>query len=224
MPIGLAKKIGYKFKDETLLNTALTHRSSGKNNNERLEYLGDAILGLIIAETLYHRFPAQPEGVLTRLRAAMVRRETLANLARSLEIGDHLKLGTGEKRAGGWRRDSILSNAMEAVIGALYLDSDFDRCRRFVLDLYADLLSDLSLENIGKDPKTALQEYLQARKLQLPSYQVIAEEGEAHLREFTVECSIDGLDKKIIAQGKSKRTAEQSAARKALDLLQPENG
>ena len=203
-----------------LLQTALTHRSSSHNNNERLEYLGDALLGFIIAEEVYNRFSQAPEGELTRLRASLVKKETLANLAREIELGDHLKLGPGELKSGGWRRDSILANALEAVIGAIYLDSDLDMCRECVLRLYQPLLTDISSDTFDKDPKTQLQEYLQARKQPLPKYDVIAEEGEVHARNFTVECRVTGVEKAIVAQGRSKRSAEQSAAQKALGILQ----
>ena len=216
----LAKKLDYMFNDASLLITAVTHRSLGKNNNERLEYLGDAILGFIIAELLYQKYPTQPEGVLTRFRAMLVRGETLASLARNLDLGLYLKLGTGEKKSGGWQRDSILANAMEAIIGAMYLDSDLESCKRFVLTIYSGLLSELSLENLTKDPKTELQEYLQARQQSLPLYKIIAEEGEAHSREFTVECQVSLLNETVIARGKNKRSAEQSVARLILDLIE----
>ena len=216
---GLQKKLGYTFRDERLITTALTHRSFDKNHNERLEYLGDSILGFIIAEALYHHFPDQPEGVLTRFRASLVKRETLARVARSLELGDHILLGTGEKRSGGWRRDSILSNTLEAIIGAIYLDSDIPTCKSFVLNLFQEHINDMSPEQQSKDPKTELQEYLQARKMDLPDYKVVAEEGEAHNRRFTVECRVDALDSTITAQGKSKRAAEQAVARKVLEVL-----
>jgi len=215
----LESKLGYTFKDERLLVTALTHRSYDKNHNERLEYLGDSILGFIIAEVLFYNFPDQPEGVLTRFRASLVKRETLARVARCLGLGDYLLLGTGEKRSGGWRRDSILSNSLEALIGAIYLDSDIANCKSFVLTLFQDFIDNMSPEMQNKDAKTELQEYLQARKMELPEYRVVAEEGEAHNRQFTVECRIDALDRDVTAQGKSKRAAEQMAAQKILDLL-----
>lgn len=215
----LQKKLGYHFRDERLITTALTHRSYDKNHNERLEYLGDSILGFIIAEALYHHFPDQPEGVLTRFRASLVKRETLAKVARSLELGDYILLGTGEKRSGGWRRDSILSNTLEAIIGAIYLDSDILPCRSFVLNLFQDHINNMSPEQQNKDPKTELQEYLQARKMDLPDYKVVAEEGEAHNRRFTVECRVDALNNTMTAQGKSKRSAEQIVARKVLEVL-----
>lgn len=215
----LQKKLGYAFRDESLITTALTHRSHDKNHNERLEYLGDSILGFIIAEALYDHFPDQPEGVLTRFRASLVKRETLAKVARSLELGEYLLLGTGEKRSGGWRRDSILSNTLEAIIGAIYLDSDILTCKAFVLGLFQDHINNMSPEKENKDPKTELQEYLQARKLDLPDYKVVAEEGEAHNRRFTVECRIEALSSTTTAQGKSKRAAEQMAAQKILEVL-----
>ncbi len=216
----LSNKLDYQFKNTDLLELALTHRSAAAVNNERLEYLGDAVLGFVIAEALYHKFELGPEGVLTRKRAVLVKKETLAGLAKELELGQYLRLGTGERKSGGWRRDSILSNTLEAVMGAIYLDSDFDTCRDFILVLYRDLLAGLSLEDSGKDAKTELQEYLQARKQPLPAYQVIAEKGEAHDRVFTVACRIESLHDVIEASGKSKRAAEQSAAHAALALLQ----
>lgn len=189
-----------------------------------MEYLGDSILGFLIAEILFQKYPNQKEGVLTRLRASLVNKHTLAELGRSLELGNYLKLGTGEKKSGGWRRDSILANAIEALIGAIYLDSGMSACREFVLSLYGSSLTDLSLNDLEKDPKTELQEYLQANKQPLPSYSVVSEEGEAHNRTFTIACEIEGLSEKIAATGRSKRIAEQMAARKALELLQDCNG
>ena len=216
------KKINYKFRDESLLETALTHRSVGKKNNERLEYLGDAILGFIIAEALFLKFPGLSEGHLTRLRASLVRKETLAELARKIELGDFLKLGTGEMKSGGWRRDSTLSNALEAIIGAVYLDSDDETCREFVLNLYSRLLQEISPDILDKDPKTELQELLQSKKLALPTYEVIKEEGAAHLKTFTVACRIASLQESVIAEGSSKRNAEQTAASNILKLLAKE--
>lgn len=163
-----------------------------------------------------------PEGELTRLRSALVKRETLARLARDIELGEHLKLGEGERKSGGWRRDSILSNAMEAVIGAVYLDSDFATCKKVVSNLYEQMLNEVDIDSINKDPKTALQEFMQAEKLPLPTYTIVAEEGQAHARKFTVECFVAKLDKPIMATGKSKRSAEQAAASKTLKALTSE--
>ena len=157
------------------------------------------------------------------MRASLVNKQSLAELGRSLGLGDCLKLGTGEKKSGGWRRDSILANAIEALIGAVYLDSGMSACRELVMTLYGGLLTDQALANLDKDPKTELQEFLQARKLALPSYSVVSEEGEAHKRNFTIACEIEGLPEKISATGKSKRIAEQMAARKALEILQQQN-
>jgi ribonuclease-3 len=203
-----------------LLREALTHRSTRDKNNERLEYLGDALLGFIIAEALYKRFPTATEGELTRLRAALVKRDTLASLAREHEIGSYLKMGSGELKSGGWRRASILSNALEAIIGAIYLDAGITVCCEKVLNIFKEPLALVSLEGIAKDPKTQLQEYLQARQLPLPSYQVIADEGEAHAKTFTIQCEVAGLRAPVLAQGLSKRRAEQSAAAEALTQLQ----
>jgi ribonuclease-3 len=215
----LQKFPGYNFRDESLLEMALTHRSVSASNNERLEFLGDALLGAIVAGKLYDRYPDLPEGDLTRLRSSLVKRETLARLARGLDLGDILKLGEGERKSGGWRRDSILSNALEAIIGAVYLDSDFDTCKQFVSGLYEDMLDEINVDSITKDPKTALQEFLQARKLPLPTYSIVAEEGQAHQKKFTVECVVARLDTPIRASGKSKRNAEQAAAGKTLKVL-----
>jgi ribonuclease III len=216
----LSNKLNYQFKNTALLELALTHRSASSVNNERLEYLGDAVLGFVVAESLYQKYADASEGILTRQRASLVKKETLANLAKELDLGKFLYLGTGEMKSGGWRRDSILSNTLEAVIGAIYLDSDFETCRNFICNLYTTLFEHLSLEDTGKDSKTELQEYLQAKKLPLPAYKVIAEDGEAHNRVFTVECQIDSLSHAVSADGKSKRIAEQSAASKALALLE----
>ncbi len=216
----LENKLNYSFSDKKLLALALTHRSANASNNERLEYLGDAILGFLVADILFHELSDVAEGILTRKRASLVKKETLASLARELDLGDFIQLGTGERKSGGWRRDSILSNTLEAVIGAIYLDGGIDDCRVFVNSIYAQLLSSPQLRESTKDSKTELQEYLQARKLPLPQYRVIAEEGEAHKRIFSVECRIEPLEQPVTANGKSKRVAEQQAALKALKQLQ----
>lgn len=213
----------YTFRNNDLLETALTHRSAGKENNERLEYLGDSALGFAITEYLFLKFPAAQEGALTRLRANLVKRETLARLARQLDLGSHIKLGPGERKSGGWRRDSILANALESIIGAIYLDSDLAACKRFILTVYGDTLDQLSLAELSKDPKTVLQELLQARKMPLPIYQIVQEKGEAHDRTFTVACEIAGIEQPIVGDGRSKRSAEQSAASKALKLIESES-
>ncbi|MCG8325076.1 MAG: ribonuclease III, partial [Thiotrichales bacterium] len=168
---------------------------------------------------IYSKFPDLTEGDLTRIRSSLVKRETLARIAREISLGDHLLLGEGERKSGGWSRDSILSNSMEAIIGAVFLDSDFGTCKKYVAGLYQAMIENVDVEAITKDPKTALQEYLQARKLPLPSYNIVAEEGKAHARKFTVECIVSGLDEQITATGKSKRNAEQAAASKILKVL-----
>ena len=212
-------RLNYRFDNPALLETALTHRSAGSRNNERLEYLGDAVLDFIIADALFHKFPAADEGILTRLRATLVKRETLARLARSLELGNELILGSGELKSGGWRRDSILSNALEAIIGAIYIDGGLEHCRKFVLELFDRKLSDLSLTDTAKDPKTELQELMQARRQPLPVYEVVGEQGEAHTKLFTVRCRVDVLDREVTAEGRSKRIAEQAAAGMMLESI-----
>jgi len=220
LPSKLEKAIDYKFRDETLLETALSHRSIGQGNNERLEYLGDAALGFIIADEIFRKFPQATEGELTRLRALLVKGETLAMLGRELNLGDYIKLGPGERKSGGWRRDSILANTLEALIGAVYLDADVEACRKCVNSLYRQLLSEVSPGKLNKDPKTTLQELLQSRKQELPVYHVISESGEAHERLFKIECVIKKQDISVQAEGRSKRVAEQSAAEKALLILE----
>ena len=217
--VQLENTLGYIFRNKTLLITALTHRSAGQNNNERLEYLGDSLLGFIIAETVYNRFPHASEGELTRLRASLVKGETLAILAKSLDLGQYIKLGGGELKSGGWRRNSILANTFEAVIGAIYLDSEIDTCRKNDLAWYEPLLVDISPDKLNKDPKTRLQEYLQAHKHGLPDYQIINEEGEAHAKKFFISCKISELGVDVQAEGRSKRAAEQAAAQEVLDIL-----
>ncbi len=217
--VQLESSLDYIFRDKILLTTALTHRSVGRNNNERLEYLGDALLGFVIAETVYKRFPQASEGELTRLRASLVKGETLAEQAKILDLGQYIKLGSGELKSGGWRRNSILANTFEAIIGAIYLDSEFDTCRDTVLALYEPLLKNISPDKLSKDPKTRLQEYLQAHKHNLPNYKIIMEEGEAHAKKFFISCEISELGMDVQAEGRSKRAAEQAAAQEVLDIL-----
>jgi ribonuclease-3 len=219
-PAGVIEGLGYAFTDSDLLEKALTHRSSPGPNNERLEFLGDAVLAFVIADCLYRRFPQAAEGVLTRLRASLVRREALAAIARELGLGEHVRLGGGERKSGGWRRDSILANTLESIIGAVYLDGGMDRCREFVLRLFSSRLEGLSPTEPSKDPKTSLQEFLQARRRPLPVYSVVAETGEDHDRMFRVRCLIEDSGQSVIGEGRSKRSAEQSAASQALELVQ----
>ncbi|MEZ5541666.1 MAG: ribonuclease III [Pseudomonadota bacterium] len=215
----LEQRLGYTFTDSALFQQALTHRSAGSRNNERLEFLGDALLGSVIAGELYQRFPAASEGRLSRLRATLVRRESLAEIARGLELGQHLRLGPGERKSGGHRRDSITSDALEAVFGAIYLDSDFATCRHCILTLFAARLQGLTETAVLKDPKTRLQEFLQARRRPLPSYDVLSITGEAHAQLFRVQCAVDG-DAPAEGEGGSRRQAEQDAAARMLARLE----
>ncbi len=213
------KVIAYPFTQRHYLEMALTHRSVGSNNNERLEFLGDSILNFVIAEALYHQFPNIDEGKLSRLRASLVRGSTLAVLARELNLGEYILLGPGELKSGGFRRESILAGTLEAIIGAVLQDGGFEAAKAFILGLYESALEEVCAERELKDPKTRLQEYLQAKKLTLPNYTVISIDGEGHSQHFTVNCSVEGLDEKIIGLGDSRRKAEQNAALNALELL-----
>lgn len=211
-PAWVERELGYRFSDDALLARALTHRSAGGQHNERLEYLGDAALSLVIAEALYERLPSAPEGHLSRLRASLVRRSALAEIARTLGFSRRLRLGPGELKSGGFRRESILADAFEAMLGAIYLDGGMDALRPAVLRLYGERLETLPAHEALKDPKTLLQEYLQARGLPLPSYRVEAVEGEDHCQHFTVACQVEGVAGDAIGAGGSRRAAEQAAA------------
>lgn len=215
---GFERTIGYVFHDRDLLKQALTHRSHGSSHNERLEFLGDSILNCVIAQALYERFHAVREGDLSRLRANLVRQETLADIAQRLGLGEQLRLGEGELKSGGFRRPSILADGLEAVFGAVFIDGGFERARETVLRLYAPYLSNLDPLHSGKDAKTALQEYLQGRRLALPQYLLLATRGEAHAQEFEVECQIAELGISATGRGPSRRAAEQEAARRAIEL------
>lgn len=215
----LMKMIEYHFNDQALLKQALTHRSAKGAHNERLEFLGDSILGFIIAQALYERFPKQDEGDLTRMRSSLVKGVTLAEIARDFSLGDHLILGPGELKSGGHRRESILEDAVEAIIGAMYLDSDIYTCKDVVLKWFAQRLNTIKPGQEQKDPKTRLQEYLQGRKIALPQYEVIQITGQSHNQEFTVRCYTEVVDTEIITKGTSRRKAEQAAAEKVLNQL-----
>ncbi|TRX54528.1 ribonuclease III [Thalassomonas sp. M1454] len=215
----LTSKLGYQFNDKQLLIQALTHRSAKGANNERLEFLGDSILGYVIARELFDRFPKSSEGELTRMRSSLVRGVTLADIGRDFDLGDYLILGPGELKSGGFRRDSILEDAVEAIIGAIFLDSDMDNCRRLILSWFDARLNKIQPGSAQKDPKTRLQEYLQGRKQPLPVYEVTDTKGQSHNQEFTVSCSVQGLKDVIISKGTSRRKAEQAAAEKVLELL-----
>jgi ribonuclease-3 len=216
------RKLGYTFKDTSLCELALTHRSCGKRNNERLEFLGDSILNFVIAEDLFTRFPDAREGDLSRLRAGQVKGETLAEIARELGFGDYLRLGSGELKSGGYRRDSILADSVEAVIGAIYLDSDMDTARSFVLKWYQARLNNIRLDKTQKDSKTRLQEFLQSRREPLPQYELVKVEGEAHDQTFYILCHVALLEKPTKGVGSSRRQAEQEAAKAAIESLQVE--
>jgi len=213
----LAKSVGYQFKDPRLLDIAVTHRSAGSGNNERLEFLGDAVLGQVVAEWLYRSFPEGDEGQLSRLRASLVKREALADIARGLALGDFLRLGSGELKSGGFRRGSILADALEAVFGAVLVDGGFEACRDCIHRLYAQRFENISVVDELKDPKTRLQEYLQSRKLALPEYEMVRVTGKAHNQLFDVECRVIALDLVCVGQGSSRRKAEQAAAVRMLE-------
>lgn len=218
----LQRKIGYQFQEVKWLKQALTHRSAAKNHNERLEFLGDAILNYTIADALYQQFPKCNEGELSRMRATLVREPTLAQLARAFELGDYMLLGQGELKSGGFRRESILADCVEAIIGAISLDRDLPTSTAVVRNWYQTLLSQIKPGENQKDPKTRLQEYLQGARLPLPSYEVINIKGEAHNQTFTVECRVENIkkiDRTFIGVGSSRRKAEQAAAEQILKLL-----
>ncbi|RDB43232.1 ribonuclease III [Halomonas sp. DQ26W] len=219
-----SRRIGHTFGDDALLELAMTHRSFGGQNNERLEFLGDSIVNFVIAEALFERFPQAREGQLSRLRARLVRGQTLAELAREMSFGECLRLGSGEMKSGGHRRDSILADAVEAVLGAIYLDAGMDVARTRVLAWYAERLEAIDLQDTQKDPKTRLQEFLQSRQVPLPRYEVVSVEGEAHDQTFTVECHIELLEEHTLGIGTSRRHAEQQAAEMALSQLETRGG
>ncbi|MBD2858580.1 ribonuclease III [Spongiibacter sp. KMU-158] len=214
------RRIGYQFADEQLLLRALRHRSCGADNNERLEFLGDGLLNLIIAESLFHRFSDVKEGQLSRLRANLVNGVTLSELATEMEFGAVLQLGEGERQSGGRQRASIRANAVEAVIGAIYLDSDFATTQQKVLTWYGSRLEEIDLAEPQKDAKTRLQEWLQARGKALPSYTLQASEGADHAQQFHIACKVAALKNAVIATGSSRKKAEQAAAQQVLELLE----
>jgi ribonuclease-3 len=198
----------------------LTHRRFSRSaNNERLEFLGDSVLNLIISNFIYRRFESASEGRLSRIRASLVKQETLARVAREIELGDHILLGGGELKSGGFRRDSILSDALEALIAAIYLDSDYGQAEKTVLHLFDNLLQAVDVESSLKDPKTQLQEYLQGRQKPLPLYEVIQTNGKSHDQVFTVSCELSDLDLQSEGKGSSRKKAEQQAAHNLLHKL-----
>jgi ribonuclease-3 len=212
------RRLDYRFRDASLLRQALTHRSYGAPNNERLEFLGDGLLNFVIARLLYEQFTKLPEGDLSRLRASLVNQQTLSELAATLSLGDHLLLGEGELKSGGFRRPSILADAFEALVGAIFLDGGFAAAEQVLGRLYQPLMSRADPAALGKDPKTRLQEYLQGRHLALPRYSIVNVSGEAHEQQFRVECAIPELGLTSQGEGPSRRAAEQEAARAAYEL------
>lgn len=212
-------KLGYAFVDEQLLERALTHRSAPGANNERLEFLGDAILDVVVSEVIYRLRPQASEGVMSRIRASLVKDATLARLATSIDLGDYLVLGAGERRTGGHHRLSILADALEAIFGAVYLDAGFDSARAVIRTAYGHMLETLPESASMRDPKTRLQELLQARRIDLPAYEVERITGQAHRQSFEVRCAVAAIEASTLGHGSSRRQAEQDAAAAMLELL-----
>lgn len=208
----LSRKLGHKFVKPELLRQALTHRSRGAPNNERLEFLGDGALNFVIASLLYERFPDLSEGELSRARAFLVKEDTLLQIALELDLGSHMLLGEGELKSGGFRRPSMLADTLEASLGAVYLDGGFSAVATVVAHLYENIITSLDPAHLYKDPKTCLQEYLQGQKLPLPLYTVMVTSGAAHAQQFEVECRVEKLNARAVGQGASRRLAEQQAA------------
>ena len=220
----LLKKLEYSFSDMGLLDEALTHRSYSSKNNERLEFLGDGILNFVIAHELFKQYPDVQEGDLSRLRANLVNKDSLAEIAGYLELGEVISLGSGELKSGGFRRPSILADAVESIFGAVYCDGGFELCRELIVRLYANRLAlSMDLQSL-KDPKTQLQELLQSRHFSLPDYQVTTITGQAHAQVFHVKCSIDKMKIEVTGEGKSRRKAEQIAAARAITQVEENFG
>lgn len=215
----LEESIGHQFLNISLLEQAITHRSHNSQHNERLEFLGDSVLNFVVASLLYQRFVGIDEGDLSRLRANLVKQATLAEIAQRLSLSEYLRLGEGELKSGGFKRPSILADALEAVFAAVYLDGGFDAAERAVTRQFESLLTNVDPKTLGKDPKTLLQEILQSRRLDLPQYTVIATHGAAHDQIFDVECRIEKLDITVAANGSSRRAAEQAAALQAIEIV-----
>lgn len=215
----LNDRLGYQFKNLNLLETALTHRSFAALNNERLEFLGDSLLNFLMGQKVYQDYPDLTEGDLSRLRANLVNGDVLAEIARGLKINQHMRLGAGELKSGGPNRRSILSNAMEAVIGAVFLDGGLDECKACVLRLFKERFEILSTEGVKKDPKTQLQECVQSKKMSLPYYEVLSIEGREHNQVFKVQCRIPDTSQAAVGSGTSRRRAEQDAAKKLLAII-----
>lgn len=216
----LEKKLGHQYQNIDFLKRALTHRSVGAKNNERLEFLGDSLVNFMIADALYHQFVHISEGDLSRIRAHLVKGDTLAIIGKEYGLSDHLTLGPGELKSGGFRRESIIADAVEAIIASVYEDAGMDACREFVMRLYKKRLEELDPKQVGKDPKTRLQEYLQSRQKPLPVYSVISVNGPAHAQMFTLSCYVEMLNTKFEATASNRRKAEQKAAEQALKVLE----
>jgi ribonuclease-3 len=214
----LEDKLGHRFNRTELLTQALTHRSHSATHNERLEFLGDSVLNLSVAHLLYDRYSKIDEGDLSRLRANLVKQQSLHEIAQSINLSQFLRLGEGELKSGGFRRPSILADCVEAIVGAIFLDAGFEAAEKVIRSLYEPVLKSVDPKTLGKDAKTLLQEYLQGRKIVLPTYNVIATHGAAHSQEFEVECLVPKLDIRVVGGGGSRRAAEQSAAKKALEV------
>lgn len=216
----LQRQLGHRFADDSLLRQALTHRSYGQPNNERLEFLGDSVLNCVVAAMLYRHFARIDEGDLSRLRANLVKQQSLVEIAQRLGLSAHLLLGEGEARSGGFRRPSILGDTVEAIVGAVFLDAGFEAAQSMLVALYEPILKTVDPKTLGKDAKTLLQEHLQGKRLPLPVYSVVATHGAAHSQVFEVECAIPKLQIRVLGSGASRRAAEQAAARGALDAAQ----
>ncbi len=215
----IEKRLNYEFKNITLLKQALTHRSANAINNERFEFLGDSLLSTVIANALFHQFPQNSEGQLSRLRASLVKGEMLSIIAQEIGLGDFLILGQGELKSGGFRRASILADALEAIFAAIYLDSDFSQCQAVILRLYDDRLKDDNLNDNLKDAKTQLQEYLQSKKITLPQYRLTKVDGDTHEQTFYITCKVPGLNLVTEGIGGTRRKAEQEAAKKMFEQM-----
>jgi len=215
----LIKNLGYEFKNQKLLIQALTHRSYDKINNERLEFLGDGLLNFIIASELFKKFPEATEGQLSRLRAHLVRSETLSEISKEKDVGGYLRLGQGEMKSGGCARGSILADAVEAIIAAIFLDAGYTKTYQRVSEWYRERLKRLNLKKVYKDPKSRLQELLQAQQMSLPEYKLVKTVGEEHNQKFIIQCKVELLKKAIKGEGTSRRRAEQEAAKNVLEEL-----
>ncbi len=216
----LQKRLGHTFRNAALLQQALTHRSHSSLHNERLEFLGDSVLNCVVASLLFDKYSKIDEGDLSRLRANLVKQQSLYEIAQRLELSQFLRLGEGELKSGGFRRPSILADTLEALFGAIYLDSGFDAARDVIRSMYIPILQTVDPKTLGKDAKTLLQEYLQGKKIALPQYNVVATHGAAHNQEFEVECLVPKLDIQVFGTGGSRRAGEQAAAKLALEAVQ----